>query len=424
MNARAHSAIQRLSAWLLALTLAISAGTAAADEASEAHLQFELGAELYRQGRYVEAIDRFLASNRLAPNANRVLNVARTFAYLKRPLEAYNWYSTYLEFEHPVPKREEGEAAQRALLPAVAVLDVRTRPSKAELFIDREELGSTGRSPRRIALEPGAHRVIARLAGHRDVITDISVERGKISELELVLEPLTGTLRVRTSPAKARVRGEGDAIDLGHTPLAVSLPVGERVLVIAAPGFVEQTRTVTIQDGKETLLDVRLSREANTVSVLSVTGNVSAAEVLLDGAVIGRTPLTLAELAPGTRELSIRSPRHEPWTTRALFEPGAATRVRYDLVDPETRPWRGWRLLGYGIGGALVVSGAVTGTLALNANADFDAEPTRDALDRRDSLNLATDALLLSGLVVVAGTLVWDLLTPVRHSNGSVTLSR
>src|SRR6187455_2029106 len=81
----------------------------AADPASEAQLQFELAQRLYKEKRYDEAIERFVASNRLVPNANVVFNIGQTFEFLKRRVDAYNWYVSYLEFELTPDERSAGE---------------------------------------------------------------------------------------------------------------------------------------------------------------------------------------------------------------------------------------------------------------------------------------------------------------------------
>lgn len=409
----------------MALLLVFSApAPASADQAAEAQLQFELGTELYKQGRYVEAIDRFVASNRLAPNPNVVLNVAQTFAFLKRSLEAYNWYSTYLAANLTEEKRAQAEAARSALAPEVAVIDVTTQPPGAELFVDRLELGSVGRSPRKIAVEPGPHRVFARLAGSHDTSSEIRAERGQAAALKLTLELTVGRLEVRSQPAGAHVRLEPGARELGVTPLATSLPVGESRLVVAAQGYVEQTRTVVIREEQPSVLELKLAREASTVAVLSVKGNVAGARVLLDQVDVGLAPLSLPDLTPGARTVSVSAAGHEPWTGKVLLEPGAATRVEYQLVDPSTRSWKGWRFVGYGAGGALLGAAGVTGLFALKANSDFDREPSRSGLDNLNRLNTVADVLGVAGLVVAGGTLVWDVLTPTKRSQGRATLSR
>ena len=94
-------------------------GVAHADEASEAKLQYELGQEFYKQKRLPEAIDRFIASNRLVPNYNVVFNIASIYAAMAKAelkrrqsatadehfVEAYNWTETYLRFNQwPTPR--------------------------------------------------------------------------------------------------------------------------------------------------------------------------------------------------------------------------------------------------------------------------------------------------------------------------------
>lgn len=413
-----------LKALLALLLVFVAPAPASADQAAEAQLQFELGTELYKQGRFVEAIDRFVASNRLAPNPNVVLNVAQTFAYLKRSPEAYNWYSTYLAANLSDEKRAQGEAARNALAAEVAIIDVATQPPGAELFVDRLELGSVGRSPRKIAVEPGMHRVFARQAGWHDASSEIRAERGQTAALQLALELTVGRLEVRTQPAGAHVRLEPGARDLGVTPLSTSLPVGESRLVVTAQGYVEQTRTVLIREEQPSVLELKLGREASTVSVLSVTGNVPGARVFLDQVDVGAAPLSVPDLPPGTHTVSISAKGREPWTGKVLFEPGTATRVQYQLIDPSTRSWKGWRFVGYGVGGALLGAGGVTGLFALKANSDFDREPSRSGLDSLNRLNTVADVLGVAGLVVAGGTLVWDVLTPTKHSQGRATLSR
>lgn len=417
-------AFASLHALLLALALAASPATAHADTASEAQLQFELGTELYKQGRYMEAIDRFIASNRLAPNANVVLNVAQTYAFLRRPAEAYNWYSSYLAFDLTPEQRAAGEAARAALLPEVAVIDVTTVPPKAELFVDRLELGSVGTSPRQIAVDPGNHRLVAHVSGYHDADVMVPAERGQLRPIQLTLSAIVGQLSVASQPAGAHVRSDAEGADLGVTPSKLELPVGEHRLTFSAPGYVEQSRLVVVREGQNPDFFVKLSREASTVSVLSVKGNPAGARVLLDGVELGRSPFSHPDISPGTHAIDVSAAGYEPWHGRVAFEPGAATRVDFKLQDPKERAWRGWRYVGYGSGGALLLAGGIVGALALQAKSDFDHEPSKDSLDRLHTLNTTSDVLWISGAVIAATTLVLQLVTPEKRSKSSVTFSR
>ena len=401
---------------------------ARADDASEAQLQYELGAELYRQRRYPEALERFLASNRLVPNKNVVFNIAQVYALMRRHAESFNWYETYLsDFDVEAEDRAGAERAQARALAHVAVLDVRTAPAGATLYVDRLELGAVGRSPRRVAVEPGERTLIARLDGHRDARLEVAAAVGETSQVEATLEPVVGTLEVASDPPGARISVEGSSEPLGTTPFSRQMPVGEVRLVAQLPGYVDQARTVRVRDGAVASLTFELVRAASEVAVLSVVTDPAGAVVSLDGQPLGETPLTIGDLDPGARRLSLAAAGREGWETEVLLEPGSATRVNATLVDPDDRPWSGWRWLGYGSGAALVVAGAVVGVLALSARSSFfdDPNPTAADHDRIETLNLAADLLMGGGIVVLATTLVIDLASaPAATSSGTVELGR
>ena len=410
---------------VLLLALSLSAGPARADDASEAQLQFELGAEMYRQRRLTEALERFLASNRLVPNSNVAFNIAQVYALLDRPIDAYNWYEEHLSFQLDDATRRTALEARDRLARRVALIDVTTAPPGAEIFVDRVELGSVGRAPRRVALPPGQHTILLRLADHREGQVPVTVAQGEIVSVPVTLPALVGTVRIESFPPGAAVRLEGPGTDLGRTPFETTLPVGEARLTVTLPGHAEQSRTVVVRDGETARLSVRLAVEAATVASLTVSGAPEGAEVLVEGRPLGQVPLTRAGLPPGSIALEVRSPGRDPWGTRVLLEAGAATRVRVRLVGDEDRAAPGWRWLGLGGGGALFLAGTTVGLLAVSEHASFEQEPTRASYDRLGSLNVAADVLMLAGAVIAGTTLVLDLASgPALVSEGQVSLDR
>jgi hypothetical protein len=412
----------RIVLWLVCAWVALST-PAFADEATEAQLQYELGTELYQQGRYAEAIQRFVASHRLVPNANVVLNIVQTFEFLKRGEDAYNWNETYLELATDGSGKQKALAKRAELEKSVAVVEVTTNPKGADLFVDRVDLGSVGRSPRRLAVKPGDHEIIARLARHQEAKHSVSAEVGKSSPLSLTLLPVVGTLKVESTPAGASVRGR-DGRELGKTPLSLTLPVGDVSVVVSLPGFVTQTLNARVTEQRAATLRATLEQKASAVAVLSVRGNVPAS-VLIDGHVVGQSPLSVGQLPPGQRRLEVRANGRQSWSDAILLEPGAATRVEYDLVDPDDRLWPGYRFIGYGVGGVLLASGGIVGLSARGAKSDFEQEPSREKLDRVESLNLTADILMAAGVVVLGATLTWDLLrSPDPSSRGKVVIQR
>ena len=407
-----------LGAWLAAVE------PCWADTASEARLQHELGEELYRQARYAEAVERFIASNRLVQNANVVLNIARTFAFMKRPVDAYNWYVTYLAFELPPQRRELAEREQSALAPEVAVLDVATEPEGAELFVDRTELGSIGRSPRRVAVEPGSRGLIARLARHRDASMTTEAVGGRVIPVELTLAPVLGKLEVTSRPNGAEVVSLVSGETLGRTPLALELAVGRYDIELRLDRFTVERLRVDLSETAPTRLDVVLERDPKTLASLWVRGSPPAAAVSIDDRQAGRTPL-IEKLDPGSHRVRVSAQGLEPWQTTVLAEAGATTRIDVSLADPSAGPWPGFRWLGYGLAGGLLATGGVVGLTALDAKSDFDEVPSSAGKERVERLNLTADVLFLSGAVVGIGTLVWDLVRPSPpRSEGRITVSR
>ncbi len=418
MTCRAH-----ITACLFGLALLTPASALAQD--SEAQLHDELGRTLYAQDQYSEALGHFLSANRLAPTANRTLNIARIYGFLSRPVEAYNWYETYLtQFE--VAATEQARTERDGYLDQVAVVEVRTSPPLAELFVDRTDLGAVGRSPRRVAMAAGAHRIVARAENHHEGSTEVEAELGQLVELEIVLEPLLGRLVIESSPSGATVRLAEQSGPLGTTPLDREISVGSRRLVISADGYIEQTLEVTITAHEPIRRELRLTRLPATVSLLSVVADQAGATVLLDGQEAGQTPLSLGDLEPGSRQLEVRAQGRVSWTTEILLEPGGASRVEVNLAE-ERRVWPGWRWIGYGSGAAILMVGAILGGMALsNRNAFYESDnPSADVIDRVQAEALAADIMIGLGSLVIGVTLILDLIfRNDPESTGTLTIDR
>jgi hypothetical protein len=59
--------------------------------------------------------------------------------------------------------------------------------------------------------------------------------------------------------------------------------------------------------------------------------------VLIDGSVVGTTPLVLSDLEPGPRQVRIELPGHRPWTTTATVVAGQRVRVAASLEESTER---------------------------------------------------------------------------------------
>src|SRR5450432_4613707 len=84
----------------------------AAETADEADIEFQLGNDRYDAGDYKSALSHFLASNRLAPNKNVLVNIGRCYEQLKLIPEAFGYYTLALEAESDSHKKQRIEESR------------------------------------------------------------------------------------------------------------------------------------------------------------------------------------------------------------------------------------------------------------------------------------------------------------------------
>jgi outer membrane receptor for ferrienterochelin and colicins len=295
----------------LALAPSVVPEVAQADgTADEADLQFRLGNEAYRAGNFLEALEHYLASNRLVPNQNVVFNIARAYQRLAMYPEAYRYYATALATETDTEARTRITAALTELATQVALIDVESAPAGATVFVDRIDLGSIGTAPLTIALPAGTYRIITRLPGHHDATSEpLSVAVGQRSSVRLALTRVVGTLVVRGHEgAELRVDTEdGDAA----CTLPCSLPVapGPHVIHVRAAGHQPLARAVAVTEAETTRASITLVAETGSVVVRA---DVEGALVQIDSVAVGFTPLVAAGIAVGTRHVRVSARGYEP----------------------------------------------------------------------------------------------------------------
>ena len=69
----------------------------------------------------------------------------------------------------------------------------------------------------------------------------------------------------------------------------------------------------------------------DTPGGLHVLSRPEGADVFVDGALVGRTPLVIASVAPGSHDVRIELPGHRRWATSVRVEPGERARVAASL---------------------------------------------------------------------------------------------
>lgn len=297
---------------LLALfLLAVARPALANNTADEADVAFELGNEAYAKGDYNEALRSYFTSYRLVPNRNVLFNIARCYEAQNRFNEAYRYYNDLLAEDLPDDDASEVRRSLERLRPKVALVRVTTSPEGAEVYIDRTDLGSRGRSPQTLALAPGRHKVMVKKEGYRPTEATVQLTRGKAVAQSFELTLITGTVELSGTPAGAEVRTSPEGEVAAQVPGKLTLTPGQHVLHVRAPGHAPAQLVVEVPADDTVKVPVALGVQAKPTGRLIVTANRENASVRVDGQPAGFTP-TVVTLTEGDHILEVESPEVRP----------------------------------------------------------------------------------------------------------------
>jgi PEGA domain-containing protein len=164
--------------------------------------------------------------------------------------------------------------------------------------------------------------------------------------------PAPGTFSITTSPAGIPVVIDG--VRRGVTPLDLELTPGQHVVELLTDRGRRQM-PVTIKSGSQTSQFIELSAAATTTPAgngeLLVRTEPPGASVTVDGRSVGRSPVSVAELAPGSHTVVLTN-QSGSVTERVLIEPGRTASLLVPIGDRQAPP------------------SAAAGWIAVNAPAD------------------------------------------------------
>ena len=317
--------------------VSLVAGDAGADgTADEADLQFRLGKQEYKKGNYEQALAHFFASNRLVANRNVLFNIAGAEEALGRYADAHRYYVDAMAGETDAQKRAEVQAALDRVVPHVAVLDVKTDPPGATLFIERKDLGTVGVSPRPLALAAGKYRVLAELPGYEpETSGEVEAVVGKRVSVGLTLRKVVGKVAISVDgPPSAAVRvDDQDGPIACSAPCEIDLIPGRHDLYFSADGYQDLQHTVVVQPRKTDAVKGTLVSQTGT---LVVRTEERGAAVKVDGKAIGFTPLVARDIPVGKRVVRVEMPGYRPFLTTLEIKPSGQvdlTSVALERLD-------------------------------------------------------------------------------------------
>jgi len=197
--------------------LAAAAEPAAAEVDSrtlEAKARFKQGVELYRQGKWGEAVEEFETAYRLKPHGVVRFNIAQCYEKLGQVAQALKSYHLYLR---EVPQAEDRAAVEASISTLERSLSERglqqllvfSEPPGAELAVDAQP---QGRTPWSGELPLGSHRLTLAQPGFDGVSQEVQLgQRSQLLELKLTATSIAAPPPVAAAPASPASTATGQA---------------------------------------------------------------------------------------------------------------------------------------------------------------------------------------------------------------------
>jgi hypothetical protein len=240
-------------------------------------------------------------------------------------------------------------ATQRVVVTLTRVTDpggisVSSNPRGAGLSVDGLNQGITNQIIGNLA--PGPHRVTISQAGY--VVWSETVSAGQVTPVAATLvqevNPDTGDLQVSSTPPGASVYINGDY--QGSTPSKGLLDISDLVpgsytLVLKRSGYQDYTASVTIEAGKTVQIIAPLQPAAHSVDTASVdvSSTPSGADVYVNTAFVGITPLSFHDVPAGPYTVEIRMEGYNPFSTTGQVAAGQNIQI-IAALSPVATPTR------------------------------------------------------------------------------------
>ena len=201
-------------------------------------------------------------------------------------------------------------------------ISLSTTPKGVGFYIDNIYQGKTDQIVGNLAAGP--HKIGIFESGYDTWENTVTVTSAEITPVSVTLvpekSPDTGDLRVSSTPSGASVYLNGDF--RGVTPQddhldVVNLAPGSYAVTLTRSGYQDYTTTVVIQAGKLVQMNAALQPAGQTpgtasVQIISTPGG---ADVYVNGAYVGITPLSFQKVQAGSYTLEIRSDGYIPYTS-------------------------------------------------------------------------------------------------------------
>jgi hypothetical protein len=212
-----------------------------------------------------------------------------------------------------------------------------------------------------------SHNIELDLSGYYDWKTTVSVVSGVTRYVDARLTPLPsspGAIDVVSYPAGADVYLDGKY--QGKTPSAgvytiSNVAVGSHTVRVSMSGYQDYTTSVDVSGATTSHVTATLQpAPVTSAGSIAVTSSPSGAEIYVDNAYKGITPLTIDGIAAGSHTVMLAHSGYSDWTTTVQVGAGSTASVSASLAaTPTQTPSTG--MAPFAVVGALAVLGLLAG---------------------------------------------------------------
>ena len=229
-------------------------------------------------------------------------------------------------------------------------LDLNSNPTNADIWLDNLYYGTT---PQIIGgLSAGTHTLVLRKAGYYDYTEPFPITAGQTSTRSTWMTPYTkasgyGDIQIQSSPVGAAVyvnnNYKGTTISSSALYVTQLSPGSYTVRVTLAdyqPYIVNAVVTAGgVYDIRANLVPVTPGPTPNTNGQITVRSSPSGANIYLDNAYRGLTPLTLVDIPQGSHAIILKLNGYQDWQSSVNVLAGSSTDVSGTLAsNPQPTP--------------------------------------------------------------------------------------
>ena len=225
----------------------------------------------------------------------------------------------------------------------------------AQILIDQRAVGTREWSG---PLKEGRYEVECRMDKHKSTFKTITIKADEAQDIVLdIPTPITGSLSVNSTPLDALITLDGK--QAGTTPKTLTgILIGEHTVTLSHANHKTETRTVTINEDKETDLDIKLSN----IGRVTIESSPAGAALYLNGERVGKTPYT-SDIASGEYEVKVQAKRCRTYN-KMMHIDSSQPILRIPLVRQYMQAYSFYIQPTFQAGSMMAAGGAIGGYIA------------------------------------------------------------